>query len=176
MAHKQPLPDNVVLLGNKETKSKHLKPYYSVTCLFCGVPREITRRDHAVRLSQYRCKTCSNKNNHPQGEFKNIRISWFNKFKLSAQNRSLLWELDIEDIANLLAKQNSLCVLSGVRLVANGRFDEITASIDRIDNSLGYAKDNIQLVHKQVNMMRGSLPVPDFIGLCKLVSGLNGNI
>lgn len=173
MAHKQPLPDNVVLLGNKKTKSGQLKPYYSVTCLFCGVSREITRHDHAVRLSRHRCKTCSNKNNHPQGEIGGIRVSWFNKYRISAQHRSLDWNLSIEDVSVLLAQQGGRCALSGVWLVTRGTFNEITASIDRIDNSLGYTKGNVQLVHKNINMMRGSLPVQDFIKLCMLVAKEN---
>lgn len=170
MSNRRPLPDNVVLIGNTKTKSGQVKPYFSVTCLFCGNPRNITRHDHAVKFSAYRCKTCSNKDNHPQGEVKGIRVSWFNKFKFGAQYRSLDWEIEIEDIADLLTEQGGCCALSGLPISACGDLDAITASLDRIDNSKGYVAKNVQLVHKKVNMMRGSMPVKEFVSFCNLVA------
>ena len=47
---------------------------------------------------------------------------------------------------------------------------EHTASIDRIDNNKDYTLENIQLVHKTVNMARGTLTVSEFIDMCKAVS------
>ena len=167
------LPNNVSLIGKTKTKSGNEKNFYSVTCLFCGKSRNITRHDHATRLSKHPCKSCSNKNNNPQGEVQGIRVSWFNKFKISATHRSLEWEITIEDIANLLSNQASKCALSGVWISTRGNLSDITASIDRIDNSIGYTKDNIQLVHKKINMMRGSLSVEEFVKFCKSVFSWN---
>jgi len=45
-----------------------------------------------------------------------------------------------------------------------------TASIDRINNSRGYLKGNIQLVHKDINFMKGKMSQDDFIKMCKLVA------
>jgi hypothetical protein len=164
------LPDNVLLIGKTKTKSGNEKNLYSVTCLFCGKSRNITRHDHATRLSKHPCKSCSNKNNNPQGEIQGVRVSWFNKFKMSATHRSLEWEITIEDVALILFEQFSRCALSGVEISAKGDLKTITASIDRIDNSIGYTKENIQLVHKKINMMRGTLTVEEFIDFCKSVS------
>jgi hypothetical protein len=170
MAKSKPLPENVILLGNTKTKSGQVKPLYSVACLFCGKARNITRHDHATRLSKHPCKSCSNKNNNPQGEVHGIRVSWFNKYRISAAHRSLSWELDITDVSILLAQQAGRCALSGVWLTTRGPLNEITASIDRIDNSRGYTKDNIQLVHKKINMMRGTLPIKEFVKFCEAVA------
>ena len=170
MAHKKPLPKNIVLIGNTKTKSGQTKPQYSVTCLFCGKARNITRHDHATRLAKHPCKTCSNKNNNPQGEIEGIRVSWFNKFKLAATHRSLEWDITIEDVAHILSMQASRCALSGIWISTRGDLKTITASIDRINNSIGYTKENIQLVHKKINMMRGTLTVEEFIDFCKSVS------
>lgn len=164
------LPNNVSLIGKTKTKSGNEKNLYSVNCLFCGKARNITRHDHATRLAKHPCKSCSNKNNNPQGEIQGIRVSWFNKFKLSAIHRSLEWDINIEYIASLLVKQNYKCVLSNLDICAAGNFNDITASIDRIDNSKGYTQKNVQLVHKRINMMRASLPVEDFVLLCNHVA------
>ena len=48
-------------------------------------------------------------------------------------------------------------------------------SIDRIDSFKGYEKDNIQLVDKRINMMKGSLSNEEFIELCTKVADFNRN-
>ena len=170
MARPSALPDGVTLVGKTKTRHGTERNLYWVTCKYCGEGRHITRHDHAVRLAQTRCKRCSNKNNHPQGEIRNIRISWFGKFGPSAAARSLDWAIDIHHVADLLEAQNYKCVLSGLPIQANGDFPDITASLDRIDNNRGYVPGNVQLVHKKINMMRGRLSVDEFVSLCKSVA------
>lgn len=170
MARSRELPENVSLIGKRKTKSGNEKNYYSVTCLFCGKSRNITRHDHATRLAKHRCKSCSNKNNNPQGEMYGIRVSWFNKYKIGAVHRSLEWDITIEDVAHILTIQASKCALSGIWISTRGDLNKITASIDRIDNSRGYTKDNIQLIHKKINIMRGTLPVEEFLSFCKKIA------
>ncbi|MGB1154270.1 MAG: hypothetical protein ACPG4F_08835 [Paracoccaceae bacterium] len=48
----------------------------------------------------------------------------------------------------------------------NGRF----ANIDRIDNQFGYIKENIQLVHKMVNMCKQQYEQEDFVRMCEAVA------
>jgi hypothetical protein len=170
MAHSLPLPNGVTLVGKTQTKHGTQRNLYWVICKYCDKGRNITRHDHAIRLAKTRCKNCSNKNNHPQGETRMVRNSWFGKFQSSAKNRSLEWDIDVHHVADLLEIQGYKCVLSGLPIQANGDFQDITASLDRIDNARGYTPDNIQLVHKRINMMRGSLPVEDFISLCEQVA------
>jgi len=45
-----------------------------------------------------------------------------------------------------------------------------TASIDRKNSDLGYTKENIQWVHKDVNYMKMNLSEKYFIKLCKLIA------
>jgi hypothetical protein len=83
------------------------------------------------------------------------------------------WGLTIEDASILLAQQDGRCALSGICLVTSGDFKEITASIDRIDSSKGYTIDNVQLVHKDINMMKQAFEQSYFISLCQKVAGNN---
>ena len=46
-------------------------------------------------------------------------------------------------------------------------------SIDRIDSKVGYTKDNIQIVLKEVNLMKNTLSHEEFIKICKLVTATN---
>ena len=50
----------------------------------------------------------------------------------------------------------------------------MTASIDRIDSSIGYVIGNVQWVHKQVNFMKGTMEQKEFIKFCKLISSKCG--
>lgn len=164
------LPTNVTRIGETKTKTGQVKSLFSVVCINCGLARNITRQDHAVRLSKRHCKTCSNRQNHPQGETRGIRISWFSKFKTQAQLRGFDWAIDLGYCADLLESQGYKCVLSGLPISACGDFANITASLDRIDNTKGYVLGNVQFVHKKINMMRGSLTVEEFVGLCQSVA------
>jgi hypothetical protein len=52
----------------------------------------------------------------------------------------------------------------------------MTASLDRINNSLGYSVDNIQWVHKAINRMKGSMENKLFIKFCEeVVNGQKEN-
>ncbi len=47
---------------------------------------------------------------------------------------------------------------------------ETSASLDRIDSSLGYIEENVQWVHKDVNMMKRIYDNNYFIKMCKLIA------
>ena len=164
------LPGNVVYSGSTKTKNGKIVSRWEVECLYCKRKRYINRKDHAVFLSFRKCKHCSNKSNHPQGEYRGIRVSFFNKFKLSAASRGLDFNIDLEYVAWLAEIQSYKCFYSGLDLKFNGDFKDITASIDRIDSSLGYVDNNVCWVHKDINMMKQGFSEKKFIEMCKLVA------
>jgi hypothetical protein len=100
---------------------------------------------------------------------------WAN-FKSNSTKRKLKeFSITIQDGWNLFLKQGGRCAISGIPIYFddNNKTDNGTASLDRIDSSLGYIKGNIQWVHKSINSMKMSQEQPDFIGLCKLVAAKN---
>lgn len=169
----RPLPSGVSFLGKLRKKSGGLEYAFLVPCLKCGSNRTVKRRQHAISMAGKPCKTCSNKNNHPIGLVGPIRVSFFNKYIVGASQRNKSWKINIEYAAEKFKQQGGVCALSGLEIDAGAsgcNLEEITASLDRIDNRVGYEPDNIQWVHKDVNMMRGSLCIERFIQLCKLVA------
>lgn len=89
-----------------------------------------------------------------------------------ARNRNLPVEISMEDALNLFYSQNGKCAISGVEILLTksyGNGSEQTASLDRIDSSKGYTKDNIQWVHKRVNIMKMDMTDKEFIHWCKLI-------
>jgi hypothetical protein len=70
--------------------------------------------EESLRLKKL-CKKCSNQKteNCHRGWHRGIRISWFNKFKVSAETRGLEWVLSMDDVADLYEKQKGKCALTG---------------------------------------------------------------
>lgn len=91
-----------------------------------------------------------------------------------ANKRKILISIGIEDGWRLFQAQNGLCAFTGQKISFRSRFGETksiaTASLDRINNDLGYHIDNVQWVHKDINMMRRDLSPQRFIDLCCLVA------
>ena len=143
-------------------------------CPSCGVMQDYLRKNYAVesfRL-QKTCKKCSNRKteNCSRGFVGPIRVSWFNKAKLQASLRNLKFDITIEFLLDLYYKQDKKCALSGLPIGWEDVGAKHSASIDRIDSSLGYLESNIQLVHKDLNMMKQSFSNDYFIQLCMAVA------
>ena len=104
--------------------------------------------------------------------FNDISGFYFSSFRCKAKRKKIIFDITIEDIWNIYLKQDKLCNLSKVPVFfsKSRKKEEQTASIDRIDSSKGYTVDNIQIVHKNINLMKNVLTQPDFVNWCKLVS------
>jgi hypothetical protein len=84
--------------------------------------------------------------------------------------RNKEWGLSVDEAVDVFEQQNGRCALTGLPLTTNGAFSDITASLDRIDNSKGYTPDNVHWVHKAVNFMRGDMPLAEFVESCRAVA------
>lgn len=89
----------------------------------------------------------------------------FSKLKRDAEKRNIPFDLTIHEINFKYVNQNKVCAFTGVPL----KFG-VDASVDRISSKDGYNFDNIQIVHKDLNMMKKNMPNEVFIAWCKLVA------
>lgn len=94
------------------------------------------------------------------------------KIKNSAKRRKIPFELNILDAEAIFKKQGGVCALSGlpIKLRPALPIKMVTASLDRVSPNLGYTKNNIQWVHKHVNLMKSLLDNKTFIILCNVIS------
>lgn len=102
-----------------------------------------------------------------------IPASLFYEYKHGAIRRNMLFDITLQDIEDLYKHQNGICAISGVKLkisACRNKAKESTASLDRIDSSKGYTKDNIQWVHKIVNNMKWDFEQNEFIKWCKVIA------
>jgi len=94
------------------------------------------------------------------------------------KGRRKVLELSVtkEQAWQLYLDQNKKCKFSGIDIKFPERTKDKswTASLDRIDSSIGYTLENVQWVHKDINMMKRIYSNDYFITMCKLIAENNG--
>lgn len=137
-------------------KNNRKNKTYRYKCIVCG--KEID--------SSKKPKKC----NHDTGY--NIDRVWTNILRSALGIKSgrsrLKIDIDKKYIEKLFFEQNGKCIISGLDISLG-----INASLDRKDSSKGYVKGNVQWVHKDINMIKGSFSQEYFIEVCANVQRNN---
>jgi hypothetical protein len=94
----------------------------------------------------------------------------YNKFSKAANDRGIDWRLSVDEMYECF---NGYCNMTGWEISI--KYSNQTASLDRIDSSIGYVKGNIQWVHKMVNMCKQHNSQDKFIEMCVSVAKYNKN-
>jgi hypothetical protein len=140
-------------------------------CPKCGIEQAYTRREHAVESSRNNkhCKKCaSHFGKFSKSNSVGDKTRIYNKFSKSAKTRDIEWNLTEEE---MFENYNGFCSLT--KLPLSLKYKATTASLDRINNDLGYIKGNIQWLHININMMKNKYTQKEFIEVCKLVAKNN---
>ena len=121
------------------------------------------------------CSTRIKLKNNKRGwkGFGDISKTYFNKLKANANSRGIEFELTIEYLWDLFLLQDSKCAISGID-IKFARYQDIrrynqTASLDRIDSSIGYIKGNVQWLHKDINFMKHTLSKKELVKYCRII-------
>jgi len=160
--------------------------YWNNCECICGLIKPI----RTWHLNNNKTKGCGCTN--IKGRFKaqcigELSKSYYGSFKYGRLKKGILFNEDVtmEFLWELFLKQDKKCAISGINLQLNPRWSKQNqgkhvdiiqnASLDRINSNEGYTKENIQWVHKDINMMKGSMNEIDFISFCKQVYLKNSN-
>jgi hypothetical protein len=155
-------------------------------------------RGYFLRIGrQTCCKSCRSKINYKIALDSNKKIGFIKRnhegigsltktvysvIKRNARRRNLIWdnELTIEYLWDLYIKQNQKCAISGLDIAFSEKrinntidYQYMTISLDRINSKIGYVKNNVQWVHKDVNTMKFDYDQNYFINMCKLIVEYN---
>ena len=71
-------------------------------------------------------------------------------------------------------KQHGLCCYTGIEMTTLPSMKN-SLSVERVDNSVGYTKNNTVLVCNKINSMKSSMSGEDFFNFCKSVVDWLGN-
>lgn len=135
--------------------------FYNCVC-DCGNKKIVRARN----LINNKTKTCGCKTGYkeiPGTVFGNILRNCKRKTK------TIKCDISIIELNDLWNKQEGKCALTGLPLYLHSKSIKCTASLDRINSSGNYTKDNIQWVHKIVNRMKWDMDQKDFLNWCKLI-------
>ena len=106
--------------------------------------------------------------------YKDIHGAYWRSLKASANDRDIPMQISIIYAWDMWEKQQGLCAITGQQLTLSGyKNSKQTASIDRIDSTLGYIEGNIQWVHKKINRFKHSLSMSEFFDLVKQIAIYN---
>lgn len=179
------------VISNDIEKTNDNKIKYIVQCS-CGLTHSV--RSYFLETGkQTCCRQCRGKINYEKAIRENKKVGfiklhhegvgnltrtcyWY--IKNCAKRRNILWDenITLEFLWNLLEQQDFKCALTKLpiqltekRKSSNVDFSLMTASLDRIDSTKNYTRDNIQWVHKNVHFMKNDFDQSEFINLCKLV-------
>jgi len=140
-------------------------------CVKCGKDYEQfqTRHHKPSKL----CKRCNNTNlkqdnkrigrirNYKNEHFRNIQI-YYKDYILSAKNRNYTFGLEFNDFKTIVLSECYYCQYSK---------EEEVNGIDRLNNTIGYEKDNCVPCCEMCNMMKWAFHPLFFIELCRILSG-----
>lgn len=124
------------------------------------------------------CVVCSQ-----EQKFKGVgelSASYVSSIKLGAIHRGIEFGVSMEYLWGLFNQQSRKCALSGLDITLDQQYSTScrkgrkeltqTASLDRINNNVGYVAGNVQWVHKEVNIMKLDHNQDHFIELCELIA------
>lgn len=111
------------------------------------------------------CKTHQKKKiNVSYSKYPNSIVHILNWAKQNAKNRDITFAITFQDIDELYLKQDGKCAITGIQMTHDYTkerkeddshiINKTNMSIDRIHNSKGYTKNNIQLVCAVVNRIK----------------------
>ena len=89
-----------------------------------------------------------------------------------ACKKGLNFDLTPEYLMELYKKQKGVCYYSGIKMeiAIKGYIDNTnTLSVDRVDSSRGYTKDNVVLCCDSINTMKMKLETSNFLDICKTI-------
>lgn len=133
-----------------------------------------------IRESSCGCKhpfkTSRKGNKHPGWRgVGTLGSQYLSEIKNRALKAGRAFDVDVDYLWCLYLEQAGRCKLTGLDIefcCQRQRHDgnEQTASLDRINSDYGYIHNNVQWVHKDVNMMKKDYTQDRFIEICRLVS------
>lgn len=168
---------------NNRHKIKHLDINGNILCTKCLIYKEDCNFDNALgkwfrKEKDLRCKDCKKIqyekrriNNRGDLGIERLLTERYAALKDRAKKNGLIVDFEKTYLKELWEKQNYTCALSGIKMTTlffKGRVNT-NMSVDRIDNSKGYIKGNIQLVCMAINQMKNDLSQEALLFFCNKI-------
>lgn len=156
-------------------KYKEFRKLTEVQCDNCGIIHSKPTSEYLRNLKLNRKMFCSRNcsviygnsiRDRSKGNYYNLskhsnnRKDEFSPFKQllrSSKIRNKELSITLQDLKEIWEKQNGICPYTKFQLQLNQAENRmLKASLDRIDNSKGYTKDNVEFVCMAINFMKNT--------------------
>lgn len=147
-------------------------------CNECGELKPITDFPKSGKDRQgnvkyrYECKNCYNKRYGTNWKYR-IMASVYTRFKESAYKETLGEKIGAEFLESLKQKQGGKCYWLGIEMDFTRRNRLLAPSLDRLDPSMGYERDNVVLTTMFANLGRGESSESEMRDFLTMVMGIN---
>lgn len=199
--HLHKLFPNIHIFIIKTNMAKRGRKMGESTCDNCGVlfhkPISEIKRNKEIGRKNFCSRTCVGQNNSKHllnvvnkydiSKHSSNRKDEFTKFRYHLRNiisrtreRNLNINITANDLKEQWELQKGICVFTGVNLEIS-TYTKIkknpiySASIDRIDSSLGYVKGNIRWISRAMNWMKNEMTDEMTWELIKLIQNKKGS-
>jgi len=168
------LSDPYLGIGENKRGGKEKREARVLCKCSCGFENDISANSLYSGASK-RCWKCGYSRKMEENPawkgYKEIPYGWFSKYfeRNTKRAKKRFGDIKIQQVHELWIKQDKKCALTGLPIDWIRRDNGITCSIDRINSDGEYTIDNIQLVHKDINLMKNHFDENYFIQMCKLV-------
>jgi len=151
----------IEVVGYEKTKNGNL--LYIVKC-DCGVEKKI--RGHNLRVGgSTSCGICTRRESNEDRKYKKQKKKdrfieqKYNQYKKSAEKRGYVFNLSKKQFTNLILHRCYYCGCEGYSLLGDGSKYN---GIDRVDNTIGYIKENVVSCCKLCNLSKRALSKDEF--------------
>ena len=152
---------------------KPLTEFYSNGCFADGITKYRTRCKDCVKQQRKEAQPVTQlvANKRRSSTPKNFMANLINH--ASKRKHKKGFNIDLLYVCGLYEAQRGLCAITGVKMtyVAGKGNVPTNISIDRIDSSIGYAKGNVQLTCRTVNIMKSNMTMSELRHWCRLIGG-----
>jgi hypothetical protein len=139
----------------------------------CDICKETTKWVQGNELMNpnkgFKCQKCASIDRIDNitlanGRVGELTLTQYTRIQRSAEKRNIEFDISLEDLWNLFESQKQICAITGdyIKTIKN-------ASLDRIDSSLGYIKDNVQWVTFQANVSKHVMSMSELYEFCNKV-------
>jgi len=153
------------------------------TCKDCKLDKDLQdfQKVSVIKNKIYyraNCKSCFNNKRYGinQGKVVPILDEMLYQARKRAKRKNIEFDITKEFIIELIRKQNNKCHYTGWELNWDKKYlgkkrtcPPDRASIDRLDNTKGYTKDNVVICCDIANRAKSSYTLLDFISMCESV-------
>lgn len=160
---------NLINKSLKNTNKKH--------CWNCDTTQDVENFYISGKIRNKHCKSClidSSKEKHcllHQDNYRSLLHKRFYDSKVRAKKIKKDFDITLDYLLELYDKQKGLCFYTH-RPLKGSINDRMSISIDRIDSSKGYIKENIVLCGKIINSMKSDMSLEEFYDIIRSLNSV----